>query len=478
MSAAVVPDLSAAAVPVPALGPVHLIGVGGAGMSAIARLMLARGVPVSGSDARGGPVLDALAALGARVFVGHAAHQVPASGSVIVSSAVRADNPELLAARAAGLRIMHRSEALASLMLDRRAVAIAGTHGKTTTTGMVTVLLTETGLAPSFAIGGELTEGGLGAAEGASDIFVAEADESDGSFMLYRPDVAVITNIEPDHLDHYGSAEAVEAAFARFCERIVDGGLLVACGDDARVAAMLGQIGPGLAARGVAVQLYGTGPGNDVTLSDLDDTPDGVRYRLCVQQEPVGEVALRMPGAHNALNSAAAWAVAVRFGVPPATAAQALSVFGGTRRRFETRGSAGGVRVIDDYAHHPTEVAAVLSAARTAAGAGRVIAIFQPHLFSRTRIFASDFGAALGAADEVIVLDVYAAREDPEPGVTGALVADAVPLPSGHVTFAPGLAAVPGVVAQLARPGDLVLTLGAGDVTSLGPAILTALSTR
>ncbi len=492
MIAAVVPDLDAEAIPVAELGPVHLIGAGGAGMSAIARLLLARGVPVSGSDVRAGLVLESLAALGASVHVGHRAEQVPATGTVVVSSAVRADNPELVAARSSGLRVLHRSEALAALMLGRRTIAVAGTHGKTTTTGMVTVLLREAGLDPSFAIGGELSDGGLGAAEGSGDIFVAEADESDGSFMLYRPQTAIITNIEPDHLDHYGSAAAVENAFGRFCERVSDGGTIIAWADDERISAVLQEISARLMARGVRVIRYGVAADADVQLSRLSDTPAGVRGQLTAREwllagssettgsqlVPVGELSLRIPGAHNALNGAAAWTAGVTCGVDPLRAISALAEFRGTRRRFELRGLAGGVRVIDDYAHHPTEVAAVLSAARTAAGTGQVIAVFQPHLFSRTRIFAAQFAVALGAADQVVVLDVYAAREDPEPGITGELIARAVPLPPERVRFAAGPAAVPQLIGELARPGDVVLTIGAGDVTALGPAILSALSGR
>ncbi len=482
MNAAVVPDLGAEAIPVPELGPVHLIGAGGAGMSAIARLLLARGVQVSGSDARGGPVLDGLRALGARMYVGHRAEQVPVEGTVVVSSAVRADNPELVIARAEGLRVLHRSEALASLMLGRRAVAVAGTHGKTTTTGMIATILTATGCEPSFAIGGELTHGGVGAVDGASDIFVAEADESDGSFQLYRPHIAVITNIEPDHLDHYGSADAVEQAFAAFARNVQPGGAVVACGSDPGARRVLTPLEPELFARQVFTVWYGnTDPDDeDVSITDFQATSAGSRFTFRDAGDPgrPQPVSLQVPGTHNALNAAAAWIVAARLGVEDERAAAALAEFGGTRRRFEVKGSAGGVRVIDDYAHHPTEVTAVLSAARMAAGTGRVIAVFQPHLFSRTRIFASQFGAALGAADEVVVLDVYAAREDPDPGVTGELIARDVPLARSHVHFAPDQSAVPGLVAGLARPGDLVLTIGAGDVTALGPAILATLSSR
>ena len=482
MIAGVVPDLSAEVLGVDRLGPVHLIGIGGVGMSGIARLLLARGVPVSGSDAKESAVLAGLRAAGAQVSIGHRADQVPAEGTLVVSSAVRADNPELVEARARGLRVLHRSEALAALMLGRRAVAVAGTHGKTTTTGMTTVLLRSCGLDPSFAIGGELTEGGLGAYEGSGDAFVAEADESDGSFLLYRPEIAIITNVEPDHLDHYGSGEAVEAAFEEFCRRVRPGGLVVACGDDIGVRRVVARVAAELAGNDVQVRLYGVGPDNDVRLVGLELTPDGVRFGL---QETVdgastpaaGPLTLRVPGAHNALNAAAAWTVARHFGVPGPEALTALSQFGGTRRRFEAKGEAAGVRVVDDYSHHPTEVEAALRSARSVVGTGRVIAVFQPHLFSRTRIFATDFAAALALADRVAVLDVYAAREDPEPGVTGELIAAQVPRPAADVAFCPEPADAIAAVIGWARPGDLVLTIGAGDVTGLGPQILQALTT-
>ncbi len=478
MTAAVVPNLSAEALGVEQLGPVHLIGIGGVGMSGIARLLLARGVQVSGSDAKESAVLAGLRAAGAQVSAGHRADQVPAEGTLVVSSAVRADNPELVEARARGLRVLHRSEALAALMRGRRAVAIAGTHGKTTTTGMTTVLLRTCGLDPSFAIGGELTEGGLGAHEGTGEAFVAEADESDGSFLLYRPEVAVVTNVEPDHLDHYGSGAAVEAAFEAFCRRVLPGGLVIACGDDPGARRVVARVAEELADQGIQVRFYGTGADNDVRLVGLELTADGVRFALQEGSTTVGPLTLRVPGAHNALNAAAAWLVGRFFGVDGQSALAALAQFGGTRRRFEAKGEVAGVRVVDDYSHHPTEVEAALRSARSVVGAGRVIAVFQPHLFSRTRIFATDFGAALGLADRVAVLAVYAAREDPEPGVTGELITAQVPLRSEDVAFCPEPGEAIDAVVRWARPGDLVLTIGAGDVTGLGPQILQALTER
>jgi UDP-N-acetylmuramate--alanine ligase len=480
-AAGVVPDRGAVLPSVSSLVAVHLLGIGGAGMSALARLFLARGVAVSGSDARASAVTSELEAAGATVSIGHLASQVPPGATLVVSTAVKPDNPELVHARELGLRVLHRSEALAALMAGRRAVAIAGTHGKTTTTGMTTVLLQRAGLDPSFAIGGELTEGGQAAHDGTGGMFVAEADESDGSFLLYRPEVAVVTNVEPDHLDHYGSAEAVEAAFEAFVDRVVDGGLVIACGSDAGARSIVERAAPTLAARGVQVHFYGLDESCDVRIVGLEHPAEGVRFGLLTEHAHLGSgdfapVTLRVPGTHNALNAAAAWLVARWFGVDGATALAALTSFGGTRRRFELKGTAGGVRVVDDYAHHPTEVEALMKAARPFAGSGRVVVVFQSHLFSRTRIFATEFAAALGLADEVIVLDVYPAREAPEPGVTGELIAARIPLPADRVVYRPVPAEAVAEAAARARPGDVVLTVGAGDVTALGPQILAALA--
>jgi UDP-N-acetylmuramate--alanine ligase len=475
------PDLTLEVPPADRLGHVHFIGIGGAGMSGIARILLARGLEVSGSDAKDSPGLAALRALGADVHVGHAAQQLDGASTVVVSSAVRETNPELARARAEGLLVLHRSQALAAVMAGRRAVAVAGTHGKTTTTSMLTVALQRCGADPSFAIGGELTEGGANAHDGSGDVFVAEADESDGSFLIYRPMVSIVTNVEPDHLDHYGTAEAVEGAFDAFADRVVPGGLLVVCADDPGARRVAGRAA---ARRGdLVVRTYGESPDADVRIDDLDASGSRVSFRLQIASArgdvPAGALTLRVPGRHNALNAAAAWTAAAGLGMPRDRVAAGLEAFGGARRRFEAKGEAGGVRVFDDYSHHPTEVVAALTAARAVAGAGRVIAAFQPHLFSRTRIFAADFAEALGLADEVVVLDVYAAREDPEPGVTGSLIADKVPLASGHVAFVPSWSDVAGELARRARPGDVVLTIGAGDVTMLGPEVLDALgSTR
>ena len=456
-------------------GRVHLIGIGGAGMSAVAALLAARGLHVSGSDAHEGVVLPALRAAGVLVHVGHRADHVDGAGTVVVSSAIRPDNPELVRARELGVPVLHRSEALAALMSGRRSVAVAGAHGKTTTSAMIAVTLAQVGLDPSYAIGGTVVAGagaGVGGAhDGRGDVFVAEADESDGSFLAYRPSIAVVTNIEPDHLDHYGSREAFEAAFVAFAQRIEPGGWLVACSDDPGAA----DLAAAVRAAGTAVRTYGTGRDADVTVGPWLGSP-GVTGGSATVQEAGGEpirLDLAVPGAHNALDAAAAWTVARLLGVDGTAAAQGLSTFRGTRRRFEERGSAGGVRVVDDYAHHPTEVAALLRAARQVAGAGRVLVLFQPHLYSRTLTFAQEFADALGLADVVVVTDVYGAREDPDPAVSGALITDRV-RGGAHVEYVADRHEAATTTGRLARPGDLVLTVGAGDVTELAPIVLDA----
>ncbi|GAA5119484.1 UDP-N-acetylmuramate--L-alanine ligase [Pseudonocardia adelaidensis] len=454
---------------------VHLIGIGGAGMSGIARILVARGAVVSGSDAKDSRTVLALRALGADVAVGHdAAHLPEPPATVVVSSAIRESNPELAAARERGIPVVHRAQALAALTAGRRLAAVTGTAGKTSTTSMLTVALQHCGFDPSFAIGGDLAASGSGAHEGSGDVFVVEADESDASFLAFSPAVAVVTNVEADHLDHYGSAEAYVAAFDEFLARIVPGGTLVTCVDDPGAAALADRA----CARGIRVRRYGRADGADAALVDF--RPDGTGARVVLRHDGrEHHLRLAVPGEHMALNALGALLAGVELGAEVGALLAGLAAFDGVRRRFEFRGRAAGVAVYDDYAHHPSKVAAQLRAARQVVdGHGRVVVAFQPHLYSRTRDFAAEFGAALGLADEVVVLDVYGAREDPQPGVSGALIADAVPLPAERVRFVPRWEDVPTVVADIAAPGDLVVTMGAGDVTVLAPEILVELERR
>ncbi|WP_243866772.1 UDP-N-acetylmuramate--L-alanine ligase [Actinophytocola oryzae] len=445
-------------------------------MSGIARILLDRGMAVSGSDAKESTTLTTLRAQGARVAVGQSAANLDLLDGgptvVVVSSAIKADNPELASARERGLIVLHRSEALAALMADHRVACVAGTHGKTSTTSMLTVALQHCRLDPSFAIGGDLNDSGANAHHGAGGIFVAEADESDGSFLAFAPLVAVVTNVEADHLDHHGTVEAYNAVFAAFVDRLEPDGVLVACADDPGSAALalLAE------SRGVRVRRYGRAAA-DVTLTAYEPVGEGGVASVLVDDAPV-EMRVAVPGEHMALNAMGALVAGLELGAPLDGLVEGIAGFGGVRRRFEFRGRAGGVRVYDDYAHHPTEVAAQLRAARPAAHGGRLVVIFQPHLYSRTRLFAKEFGEALALADEVVVLDVYGAREQPEPGVNGRLIAGSVPLPGERVHFEPSFDKVPALVADLAEEGDLVLTMGAGDVTMLGPELIAELDRR
>jgi len=468
-------------VPVPALitpadglGRVHFVGIGGAGLSAIARIMLARGLPVSGSDGTDSPVLEALRSAGARVSLGHDAAHVEHADTVVVSTAVHDDNPEYVEAVRRGLVVLPRSAALASVMAGRRVVAVAGTHGKTTTTSLLTVALQAAGADPTYAIGGELADTGTNADEGAGDLFVAEADESDGAFLVYEPYAAVVTNVEADHLDQWGTEEAYQEAFDRFAGRVDPDGFLVCIVDDPGA----GRLATHAETLGRRVVRVGESPSADLRVADLVFEGTSSSFTVLDSGVELGRVTLRIPGRHYVLDAAAALATGLRLGFSFDELRRGLEGFGGTRRRMELKGEAAGVRVYDSYAHHPAEIAGDLAAARAVAGAGRVVVAYQPHLVSRTRLFGVAMGEALGAADEVVVLDVYLAREEADPEVTGALVADAVPLPAELVAFVPDFDAVPAEVVRRARPGDLVVTLGAGTVTQLGPVILTLLAGR
>lgn len=458
------------------LGRVHLVAVGGAGMSGLARILRAKGLAVSGSDVQDSPVLRALAAEGVRVQVGHDPAYLAGADTVVVSSAVRETNPELAAARARGLPVLHRAQALASAMGGSRRVAIAGANGKTTTTSMLVEALQACGVEPSFAVGGELAQRGTNAGLGTGEIFVVEADESDGSFLVYRPHVAVVTSVQPDHLDFFGDVETLEAAYRAFVGTIPAGGVLVACADDAGARRLTAWA----AGRPVRVVTYGESADADVRVTDVSHR--GLQTRATVALRGVAhDLHLQVPGRHNVLNAAAALAVAVVGLCQPAAATlEGLGSYTGTRRRFEVLGRAGGVHVVDDYAHNPGKVAAVVGAGRDLvadAGSGRLVVIFQPHLYSRTRDFAGALGESLAPADVVVVMDVYAAREDPEPAVTGELVSRAVVAarPDAQVHYVPARSAVADTVLGLLRPGDLVLTVGAGDVTTIGPQLLQAL---
>jgi len=458
-----------ALIPPEAAGHVHFVAVGGAGMSPVASYYAASGRPVSGCDRDDSPALEAVARAGVAVRVGHDPAHLDGVDTVVVSSAIRPDNPELVAARAAGMRVWHRSAALGALMLGRHGIAVSGTHGKTTTSAMVCAALVAAGADPSAVIGATMVDSGLGYRRGAGDAFVVEADESDGSAFQYPVATVAITNIESDHLDNWGTSAAYAAGFVRLAtgqgvrQAVIDL-------DDPGAAALAAQVQSG------PVEVIGVGaaPSAPYRLTDLWDGAEGTWATLW-DDGAVHRLELRVPGRHNLHNAALAFAVGRTLGLPAEPLLAGLAGFAGTDRRFRPVGTAAGVRVFDDYAHHPTEIAAVLGAARPRVGGGRLVACFQPHLYSRTRDFANQFGRALALADVVVVTDVYAAREEPVPGVTGELVARAARDAGATVEYLPDKADLATRLATLVRESDLVVTLGAGDVTRVGPALLARL---
>ncbi|WP_276003763.1 UDP-N-acetylmuramate--L-alanine ligase [Mycobacterium shinjukuense] len=465
-----------------------MVGVGGAGMSGIARILLDRGALVSGSDAKESRGVHALRARGALIRIGHdpsALDLLPGGATAVITTraAIPKTNPELVEARRRGIPVMLRPVVLAKLMAGRTALMVTGTHGKTTTTSMLIVALQHCGRDPSFAVGGELGEAGTNAHHGSGDCFVAEADESDGSLLEYTPDVAVVTNIESDHLDFYGSAQAYVAVFDSFVERLAPGGALVVCTDDPGAAALAQRT----AELGIRVLRYGSTPVGGETLAATlvsweQQGVDAVAHIQLAGEPHPRVMRLSVPGRHMALNALGALLAAMQVGAPVDVVLDGLAGFEGVRRRFDLVGAVGdghaAVRVFDDYAHHPTEISATLVAVRTVlehSDGGRLLVVFQPHLYSRTKAFAAEFGRALDAADQVFVLDVYGAREQPLAGVSGASVAEHVGVP---VRYVPDFSAVAEQVAAAAGPGDVIVTMGAGDVTLLGPEILTALRAR
>lgn len=443
-------------------GRVHFIGIGGAGMSAIAKVLLERGVEVSGSDLKRSRAAIQLEAMGATVHVGHEAEAVVGAGVVVVSAAIRPSNPELLAAQEQGIPVLSRGQALADVLAGHKSIIVAGTHGKTTTTSMIVTILERAGLDPTYLIGAGLNDAGTNARSGSGELAVAESDESDGSFLLLSPSVAVVTNVEQDHVDHWESMEALWEAFASFIASTEDGGAVIVPGGDARLEEIARSSGR-------RVVLFGEG---GVNAEDASPGERGIDFRLTY--DGAGEkIALQVPGAHNVSNALAAAAACLEVGVTLSQIASGLAAYSGVERRFQLRGEAAGVSIIDDYAHHPTEVKATLAAAR-AGRWERVLAVFQPHRYSRTQAFADDFGASFTDADRVVVTDVYGAGEEPVPGVSGKLISDAVcaRLPGRPVAYLPHRAELVSYLKSSVRAGDAVLTMGAGDVTSLGEELL------
>ncbi|MHB8511221.1 MAG: UDP-N-acetylmuramate--L-alanine ligase [Actinomycetota bacterium] len=453
------------------LSSVHLIGLGGAGMSALARVLVAQGSRVSGSDLKETRGLAALRALGVIAHVGHKPANLEGARVVVVSSAIPSHNPEIVAARNAGIPVLQRAQVLAMLMRDRKSIAVAGTHGKTTTTSMIATVLRHAGLDPTFLIGGDLNETGTNAHAGSGEWLVAEADESDGSLLWLAPDIAIVTNIEADHLDYYANEDEIRQTFRAFVSHLRSGGVAIVCADDPGARELAGQ-------ESLTVVTYGFSPDANWSARVIERRPSGVHAQ--VQHEgKTYDLRLEISGDHNVRNALAAMAAAHVAGVDPIVSARELGQFGGVARRFELRGRAAGVTVVDDYAHHPTEIRATLASARER-GWNRIIAVFQPHRYSRTKAMARELGAALGAADAAVVTDVYSAGEHPIPGVSGKSVIDGMleSSPSIHAAYIPARSEIADYVARRAHEGDLVITLGAGDITMIAGEILDLLSTR
>jgi len=449
---------------------VHFVGMGGAGMSGIARIMLSQGISVSGSDAKESQVLTGLASLGADTFVGHAASNIGQSEVLVISSAIDALNPELVAAQAKKLIILGRAEALALLMSQSVSVAVAGTHGKTTTTSMLTVALQSAGMDPSFAIGGMINSAGTNAHSGTGKVFVAEADESDGSFVAYKPVGAIITNIEWDHVDHFPDYESVLKVFQDFVTSLQPAGFLVACTDSPGVQELLASI----TRTDIRVITYGAEA--EYSFSHLNLGARESSARITHNGRVLGELHLSVPGEHNVMNALATLAAGVELGAAIPALLEGLSSFSGARRRFEVKGTVHGIRVIDDYGHHPTEVKVTLNTARRYAGSGKVIAIFQPHRYSRTQAFTQEFADTLSLADRVFLLEIYAAGEPSIPGVSALNIAQL--MNPSVATFQPSMIEIVEQVLEIAEPGDVIFTLGAGDVNSLAPVILASLAEK
>lgn len=448
----------------------HFVGIGGAGMSGIARVMAERGDKVRGSDLRQSRYTEALVPLGVDICIGHEAGNVGDADVVVVSSAIRPENPELAEARRRGLEIWPRAKMLAALAQDRTTIAVAGTHGKTSTSAMVSTMLAGMGLDPTFVVGGEVSEFATNARSGAGPHYVVEADESDGSFMYMDPGVAIVTNIEADHLDHYGSLDAVERTFVEFMCKVSDGGRLVLCADDARLL----ELAEGCPATKVT---YGFHDIADVKCRIIGNAGLGHIFEVALPDGTVYESSIQVPGRHMVQNATAAIATAWALGLDVLAAARAITQFGGVKRRFDRVGETQGVSFVDDYAHHPTEVKATLAAAQEC-DYKRVWVIFQPHRYTRTEALAHEFGGAFSDADRVVLMDVYSAGEIPIPGVSGKTVLDELleQAPRAQAAYLPHRTDIAPYLASRLRPGDLVLTMGAGDVTTVGPELLRAVA--
>jgi len=445
---------------------VHFVGIGGIGMSGLAEILHTLEFDVSGSDLKGNDITRRLAELGVRIDVGHRAENVHGADVVVFSSAITQENPEILEARACGTPVIGRAEMLAELMRVKYGVAIAGSHGKTTTTSLIATVLRAAGLDPTVVVGGKMAALGSNARLGAGDLLVAEADESDGSFLRLTPTVAVVTNIDPEHLDHYGTHEKIKDAFVEFASRVPFYGLAVMCLDHPHVQDIL----PRVSRRHVT---YGISAQADYCAKAIRYSGLQTSFQAFKRAEPLGEFTVNMPGTHNVLNCLAVIAVADELEVPLDVVRDALASFGGVQRRFTIVGEARGVTLVDDYGHHPAEIEATLDAARRAYGDRRVVVAFQPHRYTRTQALLQDFARAFNRADLVLVTEIYAGGEDPIPGVSGKKLAEQIKAHGHHdVTYVPTRAEVTNVLDRIAQPRDIVICLGAGDINKCARELL------
>lgn len=442
----------------------HFIGIGGAGMSAVAYVLLQRGFDISGSDLNAGHMSAHLAEAGALVYMGHDACQIDDADAVVISTAIHPNNPELIAAKKRQLPVLHRSDVLAALLNSAEGVAVAGAHGKTTTSAMIACIAAESGADPTIVIGGEVDSLGGNARSGQGPFVVAEADESDGSFLKFYPALAVVTNIENDHLDHYGTEDNIYKAFAQFIGNVRDGGKAVLCVDNAKVRRLAGE---------TAAQVITYGMENaDYTAREIFYNTDGTVYKLYCRGAFVAEVHLAVPGRHNVLNSMGAFAAAREMGIADSDILASLAKFGGAKRRFETKGKVGGVWVVDDYAHHPTEIGVTLKAARQTQPK-RLLCVFQPHRYSRTQLLFDDFCRCFRDVDELVLCDIYPAGEAPVAGVSSAALAEGIRAATGQkVRHIPRLAKAEEYLQSIVSDGDLVMTIGAGDVFKVGEELV------
>lgn len=447
---------------------IHLIGIAGSGMRAIANILISQGFDVSGSDIQESAVTERFRKMGATIHIGHKAAYVKGVDAVVRSTAIHADNPELMAAKAQHIPILHRSDIVKAVLDITKGIAVAGAHGKTTTTSMLGQIFVEAGLDPTVIIGGEVDYLGGSSQWGRGDYSIAEADESDGSFLKLNPHEIVITNIENDHMDHYGTMENLLTAFAEFVGKLPAQGTAVVCGDNENIQHIMKQVDRQFIT-------YGLTEHNEYTAQHIHYEKGILVYDAFHKENRIATVRLKVPGTHNALNSLGALVMATRCGIPVGVVVEGLAKFTGAKRRFETKGHSHDVWVVDDYAHHPTEIAATLGAAK-ALESHRVVCIFQPHRFTRTNLLLKEFGQAFKKADVLFITDIYSAGEDPIAGIDGHSIPNMVEATTGQtVHYIPQVEDVPKVVKAVLQPNDLVITMGAGSISQYGPKLLAAL---